>query len=325
MIKEIQDNLFRVRIPMPDTPLGEVNAYVIRSQERNLIIDTGLFDSECRETMFRALETLRIDLSQTDIFCTHHHGDHVGLVADLITEGTLVFCHRLGWEYLKKWRGLGAWIAFCEDQGFPHEAIRKALAGHTWERYRCRWNAKMRFMTEGDTIRIGGYLLVCRETPGHCADHLCLYEPNRKILFSGDHILGDISPNILSWEDDGNPLKDYMDSLEKVAEMEISLVLPGHRGMVADHRKRIRELLRHHQVRLEEIMGILSGSAKTAYQVASETTWHINAGTWERFPVEQQMFAVAEVAAHLRYLEAEGKLRRKNTGGSLVCYESVSE
>ena len=58
---------------------------------------------------------------------------------------------------------------------------------------------------------------------------MCLYEPNKKILVSGDHILNNITPNIQLWSDRWNPLKEYLTSLDKVYEFDIELVLPGHR------------------------------------------------------------------------------------------------
>ena len=89
--------------------------------------------------------------------------------------------------------------------------------------------------------------------PGISWGHMCLYEPRRKILVAGDHILGDISPNIQLWSDEWNPLKAYLSSLDKVSGFDIELVLPGHRGILRNAQERIRELKHHHQERLEEI------------------------------------------------------------------------
>ena len=54
-------------------------------------------------------------------------------------------------------------------------------------------------------------------------------------LLAGDHILVDITPNIQCWSDVQNPLKHYLASLEKVAGLQVDLVLPGHRRLIADH------------------------------------------------------------------------------------------
>jgi len=309
MIQKISKDLFAVKIPLPGTPLGKLNAYVIRSPERNLIIDTGLDRDVCRKTMFKALEKLKVDLSRTDIFLTHHHADHIGLVDDLITENTVLYCHGAGWEILKNWKGFGPLVRFAQRQGFPSGTLQEAFKGHPGNSFRLKWRTHPRFVSEGDIIETGDYRLICTATPGHSKDHMCLYEPSRKILFSGDHILADISPNIQSWSDEGNPLKDYLQSLKKISAMDISLVFPAHRGFIDNHRRRIEELMVHHRFRLEQIMDILSGQPLTAYQVASQMTWHIKGDSWQDFPIEQRWFALVEAIAHLKFLESERRLK----------------
>ena len=116
---------------------------------------------------------------------------------------------------------------------------------------------RFEFATEGMILSVGGYNLQCIETPGHTAGHVCLYEPERKILFSGDHILGDITPNITWYREIGNPLGSFLKSLKKIAAMSVTMVLPGHRRLFSDCRKRIFELEEHHRRRLAEAYAIL--------------------------------------------------------------------
>jgi len=321
LIQEIQKNLFRVKIPMPGSPLGNLNAYIIRSSDRNLIIDTGLGINKCRDKMFSAIETLGIELSQTDIFITHYHIDHIGLVNELITENTTIYCHQKTWDFVTHSENFRESILFSQRHGFPKELLLKALKEHSWDQSEIKWKvADIKFMTENDSIRIGDYLLVCIATPGHAKDHLCLYEPNRQLFFSGDHILGDITPSVQCWAEDTNPLKDYLKSLEKTALMDISLVLTGHREFVTDHQKRIKDLVNHHKNRLAEILEILYNTRKTAYHISSKIKWSVNSGRWEDIPTLQQWFATLEVVAHLRFLEEEGKLKR-NISDNFIYYE----
>ena len=56
------EGIYRVEIPLPDNPLKAVNSYVIKGQERNLIIDTGMRRRECLDAMQAGLERLRISL-----------------------------------------------------------------------------------------------------------------------------------------------------------------------------------------------------------------------------------------------------------------------
>jgi glyoxylase-like metal-dependent hydrolase (beta-lactamase superfamily II) len=138
---------------------------------------------------------------------------------------------------------------------------------------------------------------------------MCLYEPDKKIFVSGDHILNDITPNILLWSDEWNPLKEYLASLDKVYKLDIELVLPGHRGIFRDCKKRIQELKHHHQDRLDEIVSILEKGSKNAFQVASKMSWDILSDSWDLFPVSQKWFATGEALAHLKYLKKKGIIR----------------
>lgn len=102
-------------------------------------------------------------------------------------------------------------------------------------------------------------------------------------------------------------------SLDKVAGLPVDLVLPGHRRLIRNHGARIAELKQHHAQRLDEVLTILEGAPLNAFQVASRMTWDIKADSWDQFPVAQRWFATGEAISHLRYLEEEGKLARKNS------------
>jgi glyoxylase-like metal-dependent hydrolase (beta-lactamase superfamily II) len=137
---------------------------------------------------------------------------------------------------------------------------------------------------------------------------MCLYEPNQKILVSGDHILFDITPNITSWPNMENTLDEYLKNLDKVYPLDVNLVLPGHRSIEKNHRQRILELKVHHRARADEILAALGQDTKTAYQIAPLVTWNVSYNSWEQFPTPQKFFATGEVIAHLKYLEGEGSL-----------------
>ncbi len=140
-----------------------------------------------------------------------------------------------------------------------------------------------RSLGEGDSVTVGDYAFRCLETPGHTQGHLCLYEPNGRILVSGDHVLEDITPNITGWLGDENHLEQYLGSLDRVARLEVELVLPGHRWVFTDCRGRIQDLKHHHQDRAEEVYSILDGGAMDGFQVASRMTWDMTI-PFDRFP-----------------------------------------
>jgi hypothetical protein len=128
------------------------------------------------------------------------------------------------------------------------------------------------------------------------------------------NILNYITPTLQLWSDDRNPLKEYLTSLEKVYELDIALVLLGHRGIFMNCKERIQELKHHHEKRVEEILSILDKGNKTAFQVASQMYWEIIYDSWDFFPISQKWFATGEAIAHLKYLEKEGMVKRKMGG-----------
>jgi glyoxylase-like metal-dependent hydrolase (beta-lactamase superfamily II) len=269
MCQEILPNLFRLKIPLPESPLKYLNSYVIRDANRSMIIDTGLNRQECLDAMMAGLHKVGIDLEKSDIFITHLHADHFGLVAKLATDTSNIYFSRPEKELLESWEGFEAMIAYAGKNGFPENELRSALDKHPGAKYGSDWIPEMKVLDDGDAINVGDYHFKCIATPGHTMGHLCLYELSKKILVAGDHILIDITPNIQCWSDTQNPLKHYLASLDKVAGLQVDLVLPGHRRLIRNHGARIAELKQHHAHRLNEVLTILEGAPLNAFQVAS--------------------------------------------------------
>lgn len=311
MIEEVLPNLFRIKIPLPGSPLKFLNSYVIRASEGNLIIDTGLNREECLKAMQTGLRELGVDLDKTDFFITHMHADHFGLVSKLVRDTSKIYLNRPDSEFIKAWKGWESMIHYARINGFSEDELRAALHSHPGYKYRPEWIPELSISKDGDTITIGDYLFKCVETPGHTRGHTCLYEPAKKVLVCGDHILNDITPNIQCWSEQWNPLKNYLASLDRVYELRVDLVLPGHRSLFRNYKERIQELKQHHQERADEILLILSKGSENAFQVASEMTWDINYESWGQFPVAQKWFATGEAIAHLRYLEERGMVFRE--------------
>jgi glyoxylase-like metal-dependent hydrolase (beta-lactamase superfamily II) len=309
MIEEIRPNLFRNEIPLPKNPLKYLNSYVVKAPDRNLIIDTGLNRKECLDAMEAGLRELDIDLERTDFFITHLHADHIAMVSKLVRDNREVYFNRPDREFILVPERFEPMVAFGVMNGFPEEELRTALFNHPGYKYGAERIPDMILLEDGDTVQVGDYIFTCVGTPGHTWGHTCLYESGQKILISGDHILIDITPNIQCWTSQGNPLKNYLRSLDKVYGLEVDLVLPGHRRLFSNHRERIEELKRHHQNRLDEILMILKEGPKHAFQVAAEMTWDIEYKSWEKFPLQQKWFATGEAMAHLRYLEERGQIK----------------
>jgi glyoxylase-like metal-dependent hydrolase (beta-lactamase superfamily II) len=311
MIKEILANLYKIEIPLPKSPLKALNSYVIKSLEGNLIIDTGWNQEECLVAMEGGLRELEVDMRKTDFFITHLHADHFGLVSSLVTDTSKIYFNQPDADRFRSGFRWDDFVNFARLNGYPGNDLQAIRKSHPGLKFRAKKGLTFHILKEGDIISIGEYEFKCVATPGHTWGHMCLYEANKKIFMAGDHILNDITPNIQLWSNDWNPLKDYLASLDKVYELDVELVLPGHRGIFKNCKERIQELKDHHQRRLDEIISILDDSSKTAFQVASQMNWDIICDSWDLFPVSQKWFAMGEAIAHLKYLKEKGIIQRE--------------
>lgn len=311
-MQAIQPNLYQLEIPLPGNPLRAVNSYVIKGGERNLIIDTGMNRKECREVIDAGLRELEIDLAVTDLFITHMHADHSGLISHLATSSSRVYCSQVDADLINHTDIFNDMPVYATINGFP--GAEKAVQQHPGFKYGNRVPVNFTIVKEGDMINVGDYQFQCVATPGHTEGHLCLYEERRRLLIAGDHLLGKITPNISMWADEGNPLQDFLDSLDKIYHLDVQLVLPAHRQSFTNYQERIDQLKLHHQRRAQAIMSVLEQGPRNAYEVASQLDWDLSYKHWHEFPLPQKWFANGEALSHLRYLERKGLVKADRSG-----------
>ncbi len=304
MIDNVLPNIYRIEIPLPHNPLRALNSYFVQGQERNLLIDTGFNQPECRAAMDEARQQLGFSMDNTDIFVTHIHSDHAGLVHHLATPHTKVFCdaytaNAFKGPQLDHWNYFNELIAQAGLSGVSY-------TDHPGYKYKTERVDNVHLVVEGDVLAVGGFNLQCVSTPGHAPDHTCLYDPQHKLLFSGDHILDTITPNNTLWEQPATAARDllqeYLDSLDKIAALDIRLTLPAHRQLIKDCKRRILELKEHHQRRLEDILEILGSQKMTGAEVASHMRWDMRNKPWQEFSAAQKIFATGEALSHLTHL-----------------------
>lgn len=324
MHKKIYSNpdIYTIYIPLPNNPLKSLNCYVVKTKHKNLIIDTGFNSPVCHESLVTGLKELEIDLRDTEMFLTHMHADHTGLVSSLMADDSVIYMSAADYEYVKLMLR-DYWIKNDESyikEGFNREELSLLKTVNPSKIYNPDKLFNIKEVEDYSKINIGEYEFTCISTPGHTPGHMCLYLEKERILFSGDHILFDISPNISRWPFVENPLKDYLQSLGKIEKLEVKITLPAHRNNDMDLSDRINQLIRHHEIRLDEIMIIIKfNPGLNAYDIASKMKWSLKNKKWEDAPVEQKWFAVGEVLAHLDYLEIENKVE-KIFSESTYCY-----
>ena len=290
---------------------------------RNLLIDTGLPRRESREDLLAGMKELSLTPENTDVFITHMHLDHIGNAPLLKRLGYRVLISRLDYEMFCRgertmWREA---IGRIKDEGTPVSLIREAL-GESQDMVFMPTHLEPDALEDGDVLTYGGYRFTCVLTPGHSIGHMCLYEKQEKILFLGDHILFDISPNISIWEGFEDPLGSYMKSLRKVETLEVRTALAGHRRADAARlRARAEEIRIHHEQRLGEIEAQLAAQpGLTGFDLTRRLRWAGQESGWDRFPIDQKYFAVCESLAHLDHLVLTGRVLQERNGEGHFAY-----
>jgi glyoxylase-like metal-dependent hydrolase (beta-lactamase superfamily II) len=313
MLEQVAPSIYCIPIPLPNNPLKSLNAYLVKGP-RNLLIDTGFRQADCRRAMDEALRELGVSMDNTDIFLTHLHSDHSGLAPELAGPSTKIFLSAYDRTRLPGKLCQLNWNdndAFFRSHGFPGDELRAVGQRNPGREYVPVAYDDYILVEEGDRFAYGPYEFEAIATPGHTPGHMCLFDRASGVMVLGDHVLFDITPNITTWINFPNSLGAYLDSLHKIAQYPVRVPLPAHRAVHEDFRTRIDQLLEHHQRRCQEVLDILTAQdGLTAYQVASRMTWRIRCNGWDDFPLAQKWFAVGEAIAHLEYLEATGRAVR---------------
>ncbi len=338
MIKQVFSGIFQIKVPLPHSPLIHLNSYLLRSEEKNILIDTGLNFSQSFQSLRRGLSEASIELEDlTEVILTHFHVDHVGLIPRLIeASGNIkISIHPIEAELCRilssTYKDLFAKIeTFLKSNGTPSSIALKLTESHPLHEPKIiRPYQELAVAThpleDGQVISVGDYhfQIVC--TPGHSPGHICLYEPSFKILISGDHLLPSITPHVALWwfTENMNPLADYLNSLKKIEKLDIEVVLPAHEETFINHCERIKQLQDHHNQRLMEILTSSNSRRFTAYMKASQVHWNINYKSWNTFLPFQKYLALGETIAHLYFLEKKQLIKR--TMVDQVLYYSINE
>ena len=320
MVREAAPGIFCIPIPLPRNPLKELNSYLITGP-RNLLIDTGFRREKCRAAMTAALDELGVDMTRTDIFLTHLHTDHTGLAPELASPSSRIYISEYDRTRMPGAYDRTSWTRSDDTfrrNGMPAAVLEAQALKNPMHSQAPRPYDDYLAVQDGDTFAYGSYALRAIATPGHTPGHLCLWDEAHQILFSGDHVLFDITPNVTKWADVPDSLGDYLQSLAAIRDLPARLVLPGHRTVSCSLPQRVDALIAHHEARCREVLGILSAAPATAWETASKMHWDIRADRWEDFPAAQQWFAMGEALAHLDHLHHLGRIRPQEASGRIT-------
>ncbi len=178
------------------------HVYLIKGETKNVLIDTGVT---------AGFERLKDQLSQLDltpddihlIILTHEHFDHIG--ATPFFESAIVAAHANAANKID-----------LQDEFVTYNKERnigiKPFYPHIW-------------LDDGTIIDIGNYKFEVIHTPGHTSGCICLYEPNVKLLFSGDTVFAGGSLSDIAGS---GSISDYLRSINRLGNLKIEAFYPAH-------------------------------------------------------------------------------------------------
>jgi len=311
--------VFQLDIPFAHHPLRGIHDYLFKGQGRNLLVDTALNDDLCEAALREELRKLDARLEETDIFLTHTHVDHCGLIARLKCEGSCegnstgnkVFASEVDRFYIDRFQSSfhGEWLTqlsvWC---GAPEEHMLKPQE-HVSYFGRPSYTVPIEEVRPGDILRYGEYELEIVDLAGHTPGQVGLWHAATGSLFSGDHILNRITPSVTVWNLEHDYLKIFCDNLNRVRGMLVHTLYPAHGKPLESLEDRIDELLCHHAVRLDQMEALVKAAKKPvpSFHVTKNTEWS-RGKKFTDLPIQEKWFACSETLAHLRHLVNEGRL-----------------
>jgi glyoxylase-like metal-dependent hydrolase (beta-lactamase superfamily II) len=318
---DLGDGIAQIRLPMAGNPLRYINGYVLDDDDGLTLVDCGWKAPDVLDALHAGLHALGHELNDVRrVAITHHHFDHYGLAATLLRAGVPeLLMHERDWQRAQLFaerhgtddREADAWLA---RNGFVPSDLDEGFAG--------RWEviAPTRLVADGE--RAGRLEAVW--TPGHAPGHLCFVDTRSGRMLSGDHVLDPITPHVGLWrENDGDPLGDYIASLEKVRGRGPNGVLPAHGEPFPDLDRRVDELLAHTAARDAQVAATLAAGSADAGEIAARLPWTRRNRAFADLGEFHQQFAVAETIAHLQHLHARGLVARE-AAPKRIRYASVA-
>jgi glyoxylase-like metal-dependent hydrolase (beta-lactamase superfamily II) len=305
--------LWRLRLPLPWPGVPHCNAWAIAAGPGVVLVDTGMHEPGSMQHLERALEQVNLRIENVRLIAiTHAHSDHWGQAAPIRDRaGCELWMHPRHEHATRNANDpqarLERRLEVGRQSGVPEDALRGAV-----ERLRempsgvARVIEPDRDLVPGAEIETDIGVWSVHETPGHAPSHVCLFQPDERLLISGDHILGRISLYFdHGWTPD--PVGEFLGSLDVADALDARLGLSGHgrpfvdvHGHVEGNRKLVRE-------RLNAVLDALAAGPKTALEITP--------GVYgEPLTESNAAWLLSQTLAYLRHHEQRGVVVREPDG-----------
>jgi glyoxylase-like metal-dependent hydrolase (beta-lactamase superfamily II) len=305
--------LWRLRLPLPWPGVPHCNAWAIAAGSGIVLVDTGMHEPGSLAQLERAMHQVNLRIEHVRLLAiTHAHSDHWGQAAPICDRAGCELWMHPNHEHATRNAGdrelaIARRIEVARQSGVPEPALQRyAQRAKDFPSGIARVIEPDRELVPGVEIETDLGTWAVYETPGHAPSHVCLFQAERRLLISGDHLLGRVSPFYdYGWTPD--PAGEFLRSLDVVDDLDARLCLSGHGKPFFDvhgHVNANRQLV---QERLDAVVGALDGGPRTAVEIApdvyGEPINERNASWW-----------LSETLSYLRHLELDGLLAREPDG-----------
>jgi glyoxylase-like metal-dependent hydrolase (beta-lactamase superfamily II) len=232
--ERVLPGIFRLRLPLPWPGVPHCNAWAVTAAGGFVLFDTGMHQPDSPAQLDRALAMC--GLRQQDarlVVCTHAHSDHYGQAATVLERAGCELWMHPDHEHMTRMAEdpeavLARRLEVARQSGVPEEPLRRyASERRTRESGIAGLIEPDRELVDGVSVETDVGTWSVHETPGHAPSHVCLFEPQRRLLISGDHLLGRISL-YFDYGYTPDPAGEFLHSLEVVQALGARLCLPGH-------------------------------------------------------------------------------------------------
>lgn len=316
----------RVPISTPFT-IGDVNCYFFGGEELT-VVDPGPATDGAYDQLVDALAQHDYHIEDINrVIITHPHMDHFGGTQRIVNQSDAhVLAHENAVEWMANpidhFRSEQAYFRpFLLSMGVPAETVDTVLElPEAYVMYQDPVTIT-HGVSDGETIG-NAVELECLSTPGHAPGSMCYWFKSENLMFTGDHVLPEITPNPMltltpnTSDERTRSLPTYLESLRKLLEFKDMIGYGGHGRPIPVLQDRARQTISHHLDRKERIADYVAANGPTtAYTIMREL--------FPDLPATEMFSGMSEVVGHLDLLEDDNRVHQRETD-SVLRYEQTS-